>query len=167
MPNFPRYESKNQLTTQTPSVGAVEDTSGQVLNEAGKVVGRHDGVTLYTLGQRHGFTLLAHTPETSAHFVIARDMDRNTITVSPNKFPTHATRTTILLSATNWIGPQLSKGSPCSARYRYRQALIPAVFTDRSIILEEPHYVPEGQSLVLYDGTRCLGGGVIKKSELQ
>ena len=146
---------------------------GNVLDEKWEVIGRHEGAAAYTLGQRHGFELSAQTPYTQPHFVVAKDIMRNTITVSTNKFPEHVRETVVELSETNWIGEH--KDGEYSARYRYRQKLIPAElkqvksdFTKGSrtslVTLLEPHFVPEGQSLVLYDGARCIGGGVILKA---
>src|SRR3989344_7522527 len=142
---------------------------GDVLDESGAVAGKHEGVQAYTLGQRHGFVLTLQTPDTRPHFVVAKDITRNTITVSTNKFPEHARTTEITLSDVNWIGEH-REGS-YMARYRYRQKLIPTrlqrtVLRNGSqglslVTLEEPHFVPGGQSLVLYDGARCVGGGVI------
>lgn len=133
---------------------------GEVLDEAGKIVGEHQGAALYTLGQRHGFVLKARGPYSVPYYVINKDVARNTITVSPDKFPRGASRTEITLADTNWIGDVAS--GPCLARYRYRQALIPAELEEAGrVILGEPHWVPLGQSLVLYRQDRCLGGGVI------
>jgi len=139
---------------------------GNVLDEKWEVIGRHEGTAAYTLGQRHGFELSAQTPYTQPHFVVAKDITRNTITVSTNKFPEHVRETVVELSETNWIGEH--KDGEYSARYRYRQKLIPAELVGELVVLKEPHFVPEGQSLVLYDlprgkagGARCVGGGVI------
>ncbi len=139
---------------------------GDVIDMQGAPIGRHEGAAAYTLGQRHGFELNAHTPDIRPHFVVAKNVAANTITVSTERFPQSATETQIELSDTNWIGPysaEATEGKKLAARYRYRQKLIPAeVDFDKSIVtLFEPHFVPEGQSLVLYDGQRCLGGGVI------
>jgi len=136
---------------------------GKVLDELGKVVGSHNGAALYTLGQRQGFTLLHEGTNTPAHYVIAKDMGANTITVSPSKFPRNATRTKIKLVETNWIGN--TQDGPMYARYRYRQTLIPAELDENNtVVLYEPHYTPLGQSLVLYKQDRCFGGGVIAES---
>lgn len=139
---------------------------GDVVDEGGAVIGRHEGVQAYTLGQRHGFELSLQKPDTRPHFVIAKDVARNTIAVSVNKFPTDARETVVELSETNWIGPCFAKatqGEKLAARYRYRQKLIPAELSadKNTVTLFESHFVPEGQSLVLYSGTRCIGGGVI------
>jgi len=130
---------------------------GKVLDEAGEEVGTHEGVQAYTLGQRHGFVLHAQDPDTLPHFVVAKDAGRNTITVSTKKVPDTAS-TTVRLADVNWIGP--AGDGPCTARFRYRQKLIPAQLRGAMVTLLEPHYVPAGQSLVLYRGERCLGGGV-------
>jgi tRNA-specific 2-thiouridylase len=135
---------------------------GDVLDEVGEVIGRHEGAPAYTLGQRHGFELFASSPTTAPHYVIGKDTEFNTITVSTERYPRDATKTVVELADENWIGPH-ADGS-YMARYRYRQKLIPAVKKGPEITLLEPHFVPEGQSLVLYKGDRCLGGGVILRS---
>jgi tRNA-specific 2-thiouridylase len=78
-------------------------------------------------------------------------------------------RTTLTLADTNWIGEEGS--GVYAARYRYRQTLIPATIEKieegkAEVTLLAAHYAPEGQSLVLYKGERCLGGGVIQSAEL-
>ncbi len=135
--------------------------SGDVLDEEGNVMGTHEGVQLYTLGQRHGFTLTAHTPDTKPHYVIAKDPEFNTITVSANKFPQGAQKTEIELTETNWFSE-----NPTVARYRYRQTLIPVHLEGETVVLEEPHYAPEGQILALYNKDECIGAGVIQKSRV-
>ncbi len=137
---------------------------GNVLDESGRTIGTHDGAALYTLGQRHGFTLQRHSPETPPHFIIDKDIKLNTITVSPERLPTGASQTVVTLGEENWIGDV--PDGPCEARYRYRGALIPAHKEEGGVVLLEPHYTPEGQSLVLYRKDRCLGGGVIAKARL-
>lgn len=139
---------------------------GDVIDMQGLVVGRHEGAAAYTLGQRHGFELNAHTPDTRPHFVVAKDVTANTITVSIERYPRNAAQTMVELSEENWIGPcsaEATQGEEVFARYRYRQKLIPVKWypSEHKVILLEPHFVPEGQSLVLYNGPRCLGGGVI------
>ena len=146
----------------------VAPVQGDVLSEQGEIIGAHDGIALYTLGERHGFTLFATGPDTRPHFVIAKDIKANTITVSTSKFPQGATKTIVALEDTNWIGKV--RPGECSARFRYRQALIPATLslsgTTTEVTLHEPHYVPLGQSLVLYRGDVCLGGGVIRDATI-
>ncbi len=146
----------------------ITHTKGDVLSEKGIEIGTHNGARLYTLGERHGFTLFQSTPSSVPHYVIGKNIENNTITVSPSKFPTSARATEIILTDTNWIG-EVGDG-PCEARYRYRQELTPARLEKKGgsahVVLNQPHYVPLGQSLVLYRGTRCLGGGTIEDATI-
>lgn len=147
---------------------------GDVLDEQGALIGRHEGAPAYTLGQRHGFELFGTGPHTKPHYVVAKDAEFNTITVSPHKFPKGARATEVVLRDTNWIGDVTS--GRVSARYRYRGALIPATLdVEKGVVtLHEAHYVPLGQSLVLYthnplrsEARRCLGGGIIESATLK
>jgi tRNA-specific 2-thiouridylase len=166
LPNASRKDSQGLCFLGPISVGnmlarELHPTPGNLLDELGKVVGTHRGAILYTLGQRHGFDIAHTTPATAPHYVIAKDITSNTVTVSPNKFPQAATGSEIRLADANWIGP-VEDGS-CMARYRYRQEFIPAQLdsADNKVTLLKPHYAPLSQSLVLYKQERCLGGGVI------
>lgn len=169
LPNALRRDSQGLCFLGPISVGdmlkkELHPAPGKVVNEAGETVGRHEGAVLYTMGQRHGFTLNQRGPAAPPHYVIAKDLAANTITVSANKFPASAAQTTIALADTNWIGAVES--GPCEVRYRYRQNLIAAHLDAEKgvVVLNEPHYVPAGQSLVVYKQSRCLGGGVIQES---
>ncbi len=148
---------------------------GDVLSEDGEIIGHHEGAELYTLGQRHGFETSARGADSSPLYVIAKNIAANTITVSPNKYPRNAAKTKIILRDENWIGQKVE--GKVQARFRYRQKLIPATISFSNgraeVELQEPHYVPVGQSLVLYVGEqaslpegRCLGGGSVDKSVL-
>jgi len=141
-------------------------TPGQVLSETGEVVGTHNGTILYTIGQRHGFTAHLHQTEQQPLYVIEKSISDNTITVSESRFPKDASKTEVLLSQTNWIGAV--KSGTYKVRYRYRQALTTATLDLEKlcVTLHEPHYIPEGQSLVLYDGARCVGGGIVESVKL-
>jgi len=145
-------------------------TPGKVLSTTGKEIGEHSGVMLYTIGQRHGFTLFPDTPHTNPYFVIGKDISTNTITVSSEKTPSGYSRTKISLIEEHWI-EGFPEGKKYLARFRYRQPLIPAEVRKECgktfILLTKPHGVPEGQSLVVYEGIHCLGGGVVDKVELE
>ncbi|MEI7719975.1 MAG: tRNA 2-thiouridine(34) synthase MnmA [bacterium] len=144
---------------------------GNVLSENGDVVGEHRGAVLYTLGERHGFTLTVHSPETPAYYVIGKNIEKNTITVSCSPYPTGVTKTKISLADTNWLGA--APEGKCLARFRYRQTLLPAHISREGeevvVTLSEPRHIPLGQSLVLYRGTKngevCLGGGVVVRTD--
>ena len=141
---------------------------GDVLSERGEVMGSHRGAVLYTLGERHGFTLHVHSPNAPAFYVVGKDIERNTITVSSEPYPQGASSTRVRLTEANWLGPAPS--GKVLARFRYRQALLPATFEDGVATLGAPRYIPPGQSLVFYRASKhgevCLGGGVVSEVSL-
>jgi len=136
---------------------------GSVLNEGGKIIGEHKGALVYTLGQRHGFSVsepnLAGTP----HYVIAKDVKNNTITVSI-KPPVYTENEEIHLYniITHETLPEI-----VFIQTRYRQTPYEAKVikqTDTEIILkplQTSEKAASGQSCVLYLDNRVLGGGMI------
>lgn len=139
-------------------------STGKVLNEQGEEIGEHFGSALYTLGQRHGFTVENTGTRDREQYVIALDVEKNTITVSPDRG--RAARGAVQLHDVNWI-TQPSQ-FPCSAQAqtRYRGTPMPVVLEKKGekiqAVFERPVIAAPGQSLVVYDGDRLLGGGVIE-----
>jgi tRNA-specific 2-thiouridylase len=171
LPNAARPDSQGlcflgDVTIEDMLRKEIKPVPGHVLNEAGDVVGVHQGAALYTLGERRGFTLESRSPSTAPQFVIAKDIAANTITVSPRRTPAGATKTELVLADVNWIGP--CESGRYVARFRYRGILIGATLEKEKniIVLDEACYVPEGQSLVVYDGARCVGGGSVDRAIL-
>ena len=135
---------------------------GKVLDMAEREVGEHNGAALYTVGQRHGFTVRGAEGDAGQHYVIAVDTRANTITVSNDRL--YAARTEIKLENVHWINAR-SLPLEAEAQARYREAPARVHVEERSgathVVFSEPHLVAPGQSLVLYKGERCLGGGTI------
>jgi tRNA-uridine 2-sulfurtransferase len=138
---------------------------GKVLNEQGEVIGTHEGALVYTPGQRHGLTINTHEESRQPYFVVSKNLDQNTVTVSTTK-PTQTERTEILL--TNIVLRQEVKvGELLSAQSRYRQEPFPVEIlsvsetkvTLRSLAVSDKIVV--GQSCVLYKDNCCVGGGII------
>ena len=138
---------------------------GDVLNTAGEMVGQHKGALVYTLGQRHGFTLTNHDTNRSAQFIVARDIKNNTITVASEMTEVAATENIELHSAV--IRTPLTDGEEIELQIRYRQTPISATVvsvgkTTISLKPNEPMERPApGQSCVLYRGSLCIGGGIL------
>ena len=181
LPNSARPDSQGlcflgDLSIEDMLIRETHPAEGNVLTEESEIVGRHKGAALYTLGQRHGFVLANSRSEAQVQYVIAKDIKKNTITVSPERYPRTATKTLLTLSYENWIGDAAS--GAYAARFRYRQQLVPAILQkndggNSTVTLLEPHYAPQGQSLVLYEmkspclpAGRCLGGGIISEVAL-
>jgi len=141
-------------------------TTGPVMDEAGSIIGEHRGALVYTTGQRHGFTVFKKDPESKPVYVKSRNLATNTLVVSESQ-PHTAPRTQLHLEACNFINSQPLKGSIITVQTRYRQTPVSceveAVDND-SITLryqEQSDLPASGQSCVLYEGTRCVGGGII------
>ena len=159
---------------------------GDVLNEEGMVIGYHDGAHFLTLGQRHGFMITKKTPHESPYYVVHKDVARNIVTVS-HEGPEMRTTKEIFLHDINFIsGKALDENKTYEVRFRYRQPLVQARFKIQDsclrqgsrlrgrfcgqvggqarfkILFNEPQKaVAPGQSLVIYNGEECLGGGII------
>jgi tRNA-uridine 2-sulfurtransferase len=142
---------------------------GDVLNENGTVIGRHQGALFYTLGERHGFEIFKKTSNERPYFVIGKNIERNTLIVSNNASGGHSAEngSFIKIKDVNWINEQPSLGKTYQAQVRYRgkfQEIKVASCKRNSatlIFLDEPDSPASGQSVVVYDGEKCIGGGII------
>lgn len=144
----------------------VEERPGDVLNEKGGKIGTHNGATFFTLGQRHGFEITQKGTSDAPHYVVSKDTAKNTIIVSHKKERQAFARKEADLENVNWIGEEPEKNREYHARLWYRGPLVPCrVETTEEaaarVVFRAPQHPTPGQSLVLYDGPRCLGGGVI------
>jgi len=149
----------------------IEPKRGDVLSIDGQVVGFHDGATFFTIGERHGFTIIKKGTHDEAQYVVAKDIEKNTITVSfvGNISMSNTSVSKVKIKQVNIIQPnKLTLHHPYTARARYRQSLVRCkVIKKQEDYLEIAFDVPQesispGQSLVLYDGDVCLGGGIIE-----
>ncbi len=135
---------------------------GDVLNTKGEKIGHHDGALFYTLGERHGFTITEKGIEDKRLYVVDRNLEKNTITVSKNiKDENNSQNKKIKLENINWISKP-EKGKEYLGRIRYQQKLKPCkVEGDFVIFADSQDMVASGQSVVVYDAEECLGGGII------
>lgn len=139
---------------------------GAVLDTEGEVIGSHSGALVYTIGQRHGFTIGNKNADGTPHYVIAKDIAENTITVAPEP-PRLKADDRIELVRTNWIKHTPHEGTQLTAQFRYRQTPVPVIVTRITpeaceIVLESASEKPaSGQSCVLYANDECMGGGII------
>ena len=142
---------------------------GPIVTPDGATVGRHDGLAYYTIGQRHGLGIGgqregAHAP----WFVAAKDVARNAlVAVQGHDHPLLYRREVTALDI-HWIAgraPVLPARLGAKTRYRMPDAACEVRARDSvgaSAAFDVPQWAPTpGQYLVLYDGERCLGGGVI------
>ncbi len=147
----------------------IEPVRGDVLDESGTVIGYHDSAVFLTLGERHGFTITKKTPEDERYYIVAKDTEKNTITVSHRSdLCEPAGQTQMVIAETNWISevPEASKKYDCQIRYHGERIPCTLLLGNRAsmsaeIIFEKPVLASAGQSIVIYDSDVCIGGGII------
>ena len=145
------------------------EKKGNVLNEKGEIIGEHKGVYYYTFGQRHNFLITSKTPQDKPYFVVDKNVEKNTIIVSQKMRESQIfDKKEVIIKGINWIiGKEPDLKKKYQARIRYRQNLQKCEIFRKSndkykIVFDKPQKaVSSGQSLVLYDGDVCLGGGVL------
>jgi tRNA-uridine 2-sulfurtransferase len=145
---------------------------GPMLDERGHEVGRHQGLSFYTLGQRQGLGIGGVREGGGAHapwYVAHKDLARNALRVVQGHDHPWLQATALRADEASWIAGDAPAPGPYGAKTRYRQADAPCTlhFTADGFGLDfaaAQWAVTPGQSAVLYDGEVCLGGGVIAQA---
>jgi tRNA-uridine 2-sulfurtransferase len=159
---------------------------GPIKDERGRVIGQHQGLSFYTLGQRQGLGIggvKAQRRETkeatrgdvlpdgggyhAPWYVARKDMEKNTLWVVQGH--DHPWLQSLALDANDasWVAGQAPREGGYGSKARYRQSDSPCVLAPAAngafhLDFAQPQWaVTPGQSAVLYDGEVCLGGGVI------
>ncbi len=153
----------------------ISKAPGPIKDERGRVIGQHQGLSFYTLGQRQGLGI-GGVKEKGAQrgggehapwFVARKDMETNTLWVVQGH--DHPWLQSLALDAddASWVAGDAPVGGEYASKSRYRQADAPCVLAPDAngafhLDFAQPQWaVTPGQSAVLYDGEICLGGGVI------
>ncbi|NQD38173.1 tRNA 2-thiouridine(34) synthase MnmA [Permianibacter sp. IMCC34836] len=145
---------------------------GDIETVEGKVIGRHNGLMYHTLGQRKGLGIggLKGADE-SPWFVVAKDLQRNVLLVTQGHDDSYLMSTALHAGQLHWVaGKPPAPSFDCTAKVRYRQqdvACSVRVRDDGTVDVSFPEpqrSVTPGQSLVLYAGAVCLGGGIIEST---
>ena len=134
---------------------------GSFVDSDGKLLGKHDGLIRYTIGQRKGLGIALGRPI----FVGSKDIANNTVMLCSDRelYKDHLTASSLNLL----IDDTLEKPLRVEAKIRYRHTAAPATAIrtgedSLSLRFDEPQRaIAPGQSLVLYDGDRVIGGGII------
>lgn len=135
---------------------------GNIINQYGMTVGKHDGAVYYTIGQRHGLQLGGGLP----YYVTGKNMQKNEVYVTTDLQDDKLWKSTIQLVSTHWINNPPSDGE-VYVRTRHRGPLIKVdkiKVTNGTATLHlcEPlRALTPGQSAVLYMNEVCVGGGII------
>lgn len=134
---------------------------GDIIDSYGCKIGEHDGAIFYTIGQRHGLNIGGGLP----YYVTKKDMKSNTVHVTTDLDDKDLWSKEVRLEDIHWINEPPEKDHKYQVRLRYRGPLVGCrVDTNKLILDEEQRAMAAGQSAVLYDGSRCMGGGVISST---
>ncbi len=137
---------------------------GKVIDiETNKVVGEHQGLMYYTIGQRKGLNIGGNQDKM---FVVGKNLPENILYVCFNEDNDYLKSDSCLVEQMNFISDLRPK--KCTAKFRYRQKDIDVTIdyvNDKEIIVhyDDVKAVTPGQACVLYQGDICLGGGIIKE----
>ncbi len=148
---------------------------GPILDDRGRKLGKHVGLSFYTLGQRQGLGIGGVKEKGAARgagdhapwFVARKELDTNTLRVVQGHDHPWLLSHTLVAGDASWVAGAPPELAALAAKTRYRQQDAACAFSAHgpdAFALEFPEAqwaVTPGQSAVLYDGEVCLGGGVI------
>jgi tRNA-specific 2-thiouridylase len=137
---------------------------GEVVTADGRVVGTHDGIARYTVGQGKRLGAAA-VIDGKRHVVVATEPGTRRVVVGPPGAGT----TSIRLRDVNWLIPAPSSDLKCEVKLRAREAPRPATvraaLSGATVTLDEPALPAPGQACVFYRHDRVLGGGIMTRPE--
>lgn len=143
---------------------------GEIRTVEDQVIGQHQGLQYYTLGQRQGLGIggVRGYPE-DPWYVLHKDLDNDVLYVGQGHDHSWLNAAALVAEKLSWVsGHAPEPGQKLTARVRYRQADQECTVSEISahrLVLEfalPQRAVTAGQSVVLYDGENCLGGGIIE-----
>ncbi|MBA3758438.1 tRNA 2-thiouridine(34) synthase MnmA [Candidatus Saccharibacteria bacterium] len=142
---------------------------GAIVDESGREIGQHDGAIFYTLGQRHGLNVGGGLP----YYVTGKNMAENSVYVTTDLDNKRLWHKELQLTDIHWINSQPDMSKTYKIRTRYRAPLIEGTLqvapsghkkdqnTLAVALSDEVRAVTPGQSAVIYDGNRVVGGGIV------
>ena len=141
----------------------LEQSPGEIRDVTGALLGEHDGIAAYTVGQRKGLGVAVG----EKRFVTGIDPDLNVITIGPEE---HLLATSLVAENVNWVGGEPEGPVRAQAKVRYRTPAAAATVTPLGgrgarVEFDVPQRaITPGQAAVLYDGDEVLGGGAILRA---
>ena len=133
---------------------------GEIVGEDGAVLGRHHGIAGYTVGQGRRLGPAA-TRNGERQQVVSLDPATRRVVVAPRG---RATVRSLALRDPNWLVDRPAPGLRCQVQLRAREPVRAATLAEEGVLLDEPALPAPGQACVVYDGSRILGGGFIRRA---
>jgi tRNA-specific 2-thiouridylase len=145
---------------------------GDIVTPLGKVIGRHQGLMYYTLGQRQGLGIGGRQDAGEAPwYVVGKALDHNRLIAAQGHDHPLLLSTTLEADQLHWVaGAAPALPLTCQARIRHRQPLQACQIQPEDpgycrVVFEQPQRaITPGQAIVFYQQKECLGGGTIKKT---
>jgi tRNA-specific 2-thiouridylase len=141
---------------------------GEIKTDKGEVIGKHDGLMYYTLGQRQGIGIGGRKDSNEAPwYVLKKDLENNVLIVGQGHDHPLLFSKTLSANRLDWVAGAPPKiPCKCKTKTRYRQSdqacVIEKINDEANVVFDEPQWaVTPGQSVVFYQDEICLGGGVI------
>jgi len=149
----------------------ISENPGKIVTETGKVVGQHDGLMFYTIGQRKGIGVGGgHGKYESPWYVAEKDMGSNELVIVQGHDHSLLYSNKLRASNLHWIkGEPPTENKPYTAKIRYRQEDQSCTINKKDknnfiITFKNDQFaITPGQSVVFYSGEICLGGGIIEE----
>ncbi|WKY47502.1 tRNA 2-thiouridine(34) synthase MnmA [Eubacteriaceae bacterium ES3] len=144
---------------------------GNIVDLAGNIMGKHQGLMYYTLGQRKGLGI-GGQGSGEPWFVVYKDLERNELVVVQGDAHPALYSKSLKAIEMNWVaGQPPAEAFKCTAKFRYRQEdqdVVVRVSGDQIDVefMENQKAVTPGQYVVLYRDNICLGGGIIDQVEM-
>ncbi len=141
----------------------IDKKSGDIISQAGEVVGQHDGAIFYTIGQRHGLEVGGGLP----YYVTGKNMKKNEVYVTTDVQDEKLWSNQIKFTSAHWIDGEPRPSQKLEVRIRHLAKLIPVKTLTKNKdgwlaeLDEEVRALTPGQSAVFYSGDECLGGGIV------
>lgn len=145
--------------------GFLPKEGGDFETLAGKRVGRHDGIAYYTKGQRRG---LGIGGAGDPWYVVGKDVARNVVLVEQGEDHPALYESSLRGLEMSWVGAPKKLPYKCTAKIRYRSddvscTIVSQIMDQVEVVFDKPQKaITSRQSIVFYDGKRCLGGALIE-----
>lgn len=148
---------------------------GDIVDTDGRVVGRHEGLMYYTMGQRRGIGIGGQQAYSGQPwFVVDKDLNRNQLIVAQGANHPKLFSSSLTADKLSFVSESLPPHDTfrCTAKFRYRQddeGVTVHLQGDAKckVVFDYPQRaITPGQSVVFYDGDACLGGGVIETRQI-
>jgi len=143
---------------------------GQIINESNQVIGTHDGLMYYTIGQRQGLGIGGmQNSSGEPWFVIGKDLVTNKLIIGQGENNPALFARSLLVNDIHWINQPPNPYQMLTAKIRYRQKDQFCTLTKlesgfKIDFQEKQRAITPGQSIVFYHQDECLGGGIITKA---